>query len=97
MKDIKVPTAEEFVKNSSFLNEIFTDEFNRSILIDKFIEFTKLHITEALKQVSEIKEPLKLTDMKGNTKTTGRYFSNNVTVHLNKNGILNAYDLNNIK
>lgn len=45
----KLPTAEEFCNNSSFLNDIFTDDFNKSILNEKFIEFGKLCAEAALK------------------------------------------------
>lgn len=66
-------------------------------IVNSMIEFAKLHVIEALKQASEIKEPILLTDIKGNTKTTNSYVAYNTTASLNKELILNSYSLENIK
>jgi hypothetical protein len=61
------------------------------------IKFAKHHVQEALKAVVEFREPILLSDMKGNKKTTSRYYANNITASLNKDQLLNAYPLTNIK
>jgi len=60
-------------------------------------ELIEYHVQAALREASEFREPILLTDMRGNTKTTSRYYSNNITASLNKKQILTCYDLNLIK
>lgn len=82
----KILTAEEF-QNSDYLFKTY----GRELFVDELmIEFTKLHVEEALKQASEnfkmkIKEDVYDLDM------------NDDWMEVDKNSILNAYPLKNIK
>ena len=82
-------TAQEFIKDSNFLNDIFTDEFNRSILSDKFIEFAKLHCGEQQKEILNQVELVTDIDVKHDGPVA--------KISINNDSILNAYPLENIK
>ena len=88
MKD-KVITAQEFLDISFGENKAV-----RSKITKAMIEFAKLHVQEALKQASEkslmkdVNEDCHYEDEEGNFPEI--YF-------INKDSILNAYNLNNIK
>lgn len=101
MEDIKIMTAEEIAK------KIFPDDAESGFQFDSFnnttknfikkamIEFAKLHVTEALKQAyqkAELKE-----QEKGDEQIC--FMANDMgdAYVLDKDSILNAYDLNNIK
>lgn len=88
MKD-KVITAQEFLDISFGENKAV-----RSKITKAMIEFAKLHVQEALKQASEkslmkdVNEDCHYEDEEGNFPEI--YF-------IDKDSILNAYNLNNIK
>ena len=88
MKD-KVITAQEFLDISFGENKAV-----RSKITKAMIEFAKLHVQEALKQASEkslmkdVNEDCHYEDEEGNFPEI--YF-------IDKDSILNAYDLDNIK
>lgn len=88
MKD-KVITAQEFLDISFGENKAV-----RSKITKDMIEFAKLHVQEALKQASEkslmkdVNEDCHYEDEEGNFPEI--YF-------IDKDSILNAYNLNNIK
>jgi len=90
MKENKIPTAEEFINDSAFIRDIFTDEFSKSILAEKFIEFAKLHAKAALKAASE----KAITDDVGSVNGDGEWMPYDI---VNKESILNSYPLENIK
>lgn len=85
----KVITAQEFLDISFGENKAV-----RSKITKAMIEFAKLHVQEALKQASEkslmkdVNEDCHYEDEEGNFPEI--YF-------IDKDSILNAYDLNNIK
>lgn len=85
----KVITAQEFLDISFGENKAV-----RSKITKDMIEFAKLHVQEALKQASEkslmkdVNEDCHYEDEEGNFPEI--YF-------IDKNSILNAYNLNNIK
>jgi hypothetical protein len=92
-------TAEEFLKNSK--NVSYTslkDEVKLYFIEQDLIEFAKMHVEEALKQASE-KAYEEYIDL--NTKEIFDYtdvmVDDGVGVNINKDSILNAYPLENIK
>lgn len=101
IKELKNKFAKELGYENwlDYLNYCNSNGFNEiEIGYDKLIKYcSEYYVKQALKEASEIKEPLELIDIKGNTKITGKYFSHNNTAQLNKASILNAYNLNNIK
>ena len=76
----------------------FFDEGNFNNVTDMLIEFAKMHVEEALKQVSE-KAFVEYIDL--NTDEIFDYTDviadDDVGVNVNKDSILNAYSLENIK
>ena len=90
----KIPTAEEFLKDK--LSEIHEEEIFEDLLqkmftmdvLEVMVAFTKMHVEAALKKAS-IKASIKayFIDFNGFVCTTEE----------NKNSILNAYPLTNIK
>ena len=76
----------------------FFDEGNFNNVTDMLIEFAKMHVEEALKQASE-KGFIEYIDL--NTDETFDYTDvitdDDVEVNINKDSILNAYSLENIK
>ena len=92
---MKALTAEEFLKN----NEEYYMEIEESPeIFEMMIEFAKLHVQEALKQASE-KAFVEYIDL--NTDEIFDYTDvitdDDVEVNINKDSILNAYHLENIK
>lgn len=86
METNKLPTAEELI---DFYNELpLPIDINKQKLFIKelMIEFAKLHVQEALKQASE---KAKIVD----TGVTDSYFDSAI----DKESILTAYNLDNIK
>ena len=87
-----LPTAEEFLKQYQKGADSFC--VTKGEAINKLIEFAKLHVQEALKQASEkslmkdVNEDCHYEDEEGNFPEI--YF-------IDKDSILNAYNLNNIK
>jgi hypothetical protein len=87
----KIPTAEEFLKQFELGN---TGKIDIEDAKEAIIEFAKLHVQEALKQASEkslmkdVNEDCHYEDEEGNFPEI--YF-------IDKDSILNAYGLNNIK
>ena len=77
----------------------FFDEGNFNNVTDMLIEFAKMHVQEALKQASE----KAYAQGKGSTLTTKRsnfyytYAGHIGKIEMNKDSILNAYSLENIK
>ena len=100
----KIPTAEEL--KSKMIQAVqyqsvfgIAEEKNNRIAencVSLAIEFAKLHVEAALKRASE-NSNLLLTDKKGNTKTTGGYDAYGSVAAVNKQSILNAYPLEQIK
>jgi hypothetical protein len=78
-------------------NNITAEKFRKILLKEKgrisendlMIEFAKLHVTAALKKASE-------ESYVDNNHHQGDYFDSD-NFEVNKDSILNAYDLNNIK
>lgn len=88
----KIPTAKEFLSSTSTLNKrLFlkkTEDFDQAV--DRMIEFAKLHVQAALKEASE-KFKMKI---KGDVHELDM---NDDWMEVDKNSILNAYPLENIK
>lgn len=80
----KIPTAEEFLKQFELGN---TGKIDIEDSEEAIIEFAKLHVEAALKEASN-KSYTEIVH-------TGRQFGTQTRV--NKNSILNAYPLENIK
>jgi len=86
----KIPTAEEFIQN--FLNKTHKGNVGNSTEI-LMIEFTKLHVEAALKQASETAHTDHTYEGQG-----GEF--EDIPIYnyfVDKNSILNAYPLENIK
>lgn len=88
----KIPTAEEFlnIQDSYIKNKHVFPLGTGKIMQQNMIEFAKLHVKAALKEASEnfkmkIKEDVYELDM------------NDDWMEVDKNSILNAYPLENIK
>ena len=76
----------------------FFDEGNFNNVTDMLIEFAKMHVQEALKQASE-KAFVEYIDLETNEKFdyTDVLVDDNISADVNKDSILNAYSLENIK
>ena len=92
---MKTLTAEEFLRNSSVTSSDSYDFLSKQELM---IEFAKMHVQEALKQASE-KAFVEYTDLETKEKFdyTDVINDDNVGADVNKDSILNAYSLENIK
>lgn len=86
----KIPTAEETFKNVFEKNECFIDYDISGLrtIEEAMIEFTKLHVEEALKEASE---NAKTEYIEPDGCATGDYYD------INKDSILNSYPTENIK
>ena len=88
-------TVEDFLQNHQTISHFYDDNSCNMVCFDRdvkqaMIEFAKLHVTEALKETSEnfkmkLKEEVYELDM------------NDDWMEVDKNSILNAYSLDNIK
>ena len=76
----------------------FFDEGNFNNVTDMLIEFAKMHVQEALKQASE-KAFVEYIDLQTDEKFdyTDVLVDDNISADVNKDSILNAYSLENIK
>ena len=88
LDNMNVPTAEDFKNHSGFIEET-----------DRLIEFAKLHVTEALKEVSK---NISLKESSSNEINNNNIFpfitaDDNTVWIINNDSILNAYPLENIK
>ena len=84
----KTPTAEEFLKDKTQFGT-YGNMYKREDVSKKMIEFARLHVEAALKEASEKAE----TDYElGNP-----YDANSRYEIVDKDSILNAYPLENIK
>ena len=88
----KIPTAEEFLLSKEIAsgNEedrdiaFFELAFNRQEILNKMVAFTKLHVTAALEAAAENAKMELVCDTPE-------------TEYIDRDSILNAYPLNNIK
>jgi len=85
----KIPTAEKFLRQSKSLHDMWDNtrgrgEWDEKAIINSHIEFAKLHVEAALKEAE---------------KETVKHISKTILElnMYNKNSILNAYPLENIK
>lgn len=85
----QLPTAEEWLKSIYNINSSSEVALGGKLLTDKLVEFAKLCVEQALKEASE--------NAKAYTSSNGEWVSTNVTSYVNKESILNAYPLTNIK
>lgn len=90
-----LPTAEEFLKNfneeENNIDKLYYDSYVKKAMI----KFAKMHVQEALKQAyqkAELKE-----QEKGDEQICFMVNDMGDAYVLDKDSILNAYDLNNIK
>jgi hypothetical protein len=95
MKDNEIPTAEEFMNSEQYepdLGIFFEDYYGDAVglIPSMMIEFAKLHVTEALRQASEVRI---------NSEFVGQNQrgASSISYSQNVKGILNAYPLDNIK
>jgi hypothetical protein len=93
----KIPTAEEFLKDNSdsFDAQMRRDTFYRGTVESLCIEFAKLHVEKALKAASEKVVMYDANDIDNPEEDESGIPYEYYTV--DKNSILNAYPLNNIK
>lgn len=82
-------TAEEFLKDSKNINYDKFDKVTQYFIEQDFIEFAKYHVQKALKEASQIAET---EEELGNP-----YDQESSYYIVNKESILNAYPLENIK
>ena len=101
---MNLPTAEAFLDNHLKNGKITPERIRRS-QIEAMIEFAKLHVEEALKEASKIKviDVFVRPTIKGSKyklMKTGESYDILNTIQMfkvNKDSILNAYPLENIK
>jgi hypothetical protein len=79
----KIPTAEEFLNNNSFKGHVAMDSVDEDDIITDMIEFAKLHVEAALKEI-----------IKNMNKVRGE---DDPFYNIDLRQILNAYPLDNIK
>lgn len=78
-------TTADFLNNHLTISHYYDDKTDKMVCLSEqvekaMVEFARFHVTEALKEVSEIKE----------SEEYGKFY-------VDKDSILNAYPLNNIK
>ena len=95
----KIPTAEEFFDSSNLRVSYDTEyQYCKRAVMEKAIEFAKLHVEAALKEASE----------NGMVELSKDWITKQQTIHpnqlvsmieikINKDSILNSYSLENIK
>ncbi len=99
----QIPTAEEFLNNHPQISHYYDDKTDKMVCFSEqveqaMIEFAKLHIEAALKEVNE-KAYVEFVDL-----VSGEIFDypdvlveEGVEININKNSILNSYPLENVK
>jgi hypothetical protein len=97
----KIPTAEQFTRQTSILHDMWDNtrgqgEWNQKEINKILVEFAKLHVEAALKAASE---KVSLTDFAYEFLQEGAYedADGNKVDAIDKDTILNAYPLDNIK
>lgn len=94
-------TAEEFLisKSQQYAKGIGNSfKNNETLECERLIEFAKFHVKEALKQVSEKAEFDNYNNSDTERRSKGKIISHNGwTYQIDKESILNAYPLENIK
>lgn len=84
----KIPTVEKFLRQSKSLHDMWDNtrgkgEWDEKAITKSHIEFAKMHVEEALKEASR--------------KVVVNNYRDEGGIRINKNSILNAYPLENIK
>lgn len=95
----KLPTAEEFCKDSTYDAEYDGEVFevvDKDKCIENMIEFAKLHVEAALKAASE-KSLIKVSNYKGSHTTEELSVDDYTDATVDKDSILNSYPLEKIK
>ena len=89
-------TAEELLDNIEIWDGVFVHSKNAK---QAMIEFAKLHVTEALKEASENVNLKESSSEETNTNNISPFITadDNTIWIINKDSILNAYPLENIK
>ncbi len=87
-------TAEEFIQKNQ--RPLFNEK-GGSVVQHLMIEFAKLHVIEALKQASEKAEIIYESHRRDGPYTSTMESSHYTEDSVDKDSILNAYDLDNIK
>ena len=83
----KTPTSEEFFLSKS--KELISDsEDMPKWMIEAAIEFAKLHVEEAVKEITE--------KAKAYPRSNGEWVSSTATAFIDKQSIIDAYPLTNI-
>jgi hypothetical protein len=93
-----IPTAEDFLQDSFTISHFYNDKYNRMSCFsddvqEAMIGFAKLHIQAALKEASE--KAKQIEDPYAYTGNTGSEYPADYII--DKDSILNAYALENIK
>ena len=93
----KIPTAEEFLLQNN--DKDFRLSMSGLNVSDVMIEFAKLHVEAALKEASKKSTILENDKDIGSKYTWDAYNTSNrdIDYEVNKDSILNAYPLKNIK
>ena len=94
----KIPTVKKFLRQSKSLHDMWDNtrgrgEWDEKAIENSHIEFAKLHVEAALKEASE----KAVTDYE-HAGETGEF--NDISIYdyfVDKNSILNAYPLENVK
>lgn len=85
-----IPTAEGYIKKHPYVNSFLSSAQGYDVLVTFMIEFAKLHVQAALKEASE-KYAMKFKD------NIEELHMNDDFMEVDRNSILNAYPLENIK
>jgi hypothetical protein len=89
---MSIPTAEEFLKNYKNDSDHYADQdYSEDRLVKALQEFTKLHLEKCKKEISE------KVKLKGWLADFACEFQESNSDGIDKDSILNAYPLENIK
>lgn len=89
---MSIPTAEEFLKNYKNDSDHYADQdYSEDRLVRALQEFTKLHLEKCKKEISE------KVKLKGQLADFDCKFQESNSDGIDKDSILNAYPLENIK
>lgn len=88
MENNKIPTVEEYIKQHPYVDSFLSSAQGYDVLVRFMTEFAKLHVQAALKEASERAETTYESHWSGEQEGYS---------YVDKDSILNAYPLDNIK
>jgi len=91
----KIPTAESLLQDKDC---VLNDSYRTDYIVKKMTEFAKLHVKQALLKASEKAKVSLAKDWIRKEETIHpNSLVSSITVKVDKESIISAYDLNNIK